>query len=247
MRRTALAASLFALAPPTGARAQAPDVPELAVELSSCVAGVAVASRSATFHGSMPSSDGSSVLAMRFELERFRVTAWRPVVASTFGRWERSSPGAAGFVYDKRVEQLAAPASYRATVRFRWYDAAGHVLRKARRRTATCRQAERRPDLEPVRIAPGVARLDGTADYAVTVRNAGVTTAPPSRVLLSVGGVALMPRALPGVAGLASATLTFTGPACRSGDALRAAVDADSDVDEADEGDNALVQRCVGP
>lgn len=245
MRRSLLAICLAALALPGAARAGTPDPPDLGAELTSCVTGVAVASRAATFRGSMPTIARASVLAMRFDLERFRGTSWRPVTASTFGRWERSVPGAAGFVYDKRIEQLAAPASYRATVRFRWSDAAGHVVRELRRRTPTCRQPERRPDLQPVTIVPGAARPDGTVTYVVTVRNTGVTVAPPFRLGLSVAGVALVPQPVPVLGAGADATVSFDGPACRPGEGLRAAADADALVDEADEGDNALVQRCV--
>ncbi len=245
MQRIALIFCLTTLALPAAARAEAPDPPTLEAGLTSCVTGVTMASRSATFSASMPARAGASVLAMRFELERRRGKAWNPVTASTFGRWERSAPDAAGFVYDKRVEGLTVLASYRATVSFRWYDASGHVVREVRRKTPVCRQPELRPDLEPVQIVPGTAQPDGTATYAVSVRNTGVAAAPPSRLMLSVGGVALETRVLPGLAALSSATVTFVGRACRPGETLRAAVDAADEIDEIDEAENALVQRCI--
>jgi hypothetical protein len=163
MRRTALTACLIAVLLPATAQAQAPVPPELAATLTSCVTGVSAATRSATFTGSMPALDGSSVLAMRFDLERRTQRAWKAVSAATFGRWERSIPGAAGFVYDKRVERLPAPAEYRATIRFRWWDAAGHPQRDVRRRTAICRQPDLRPaapGLVVVPEAPGPANPD---------------------------------------------------------------------------------------
>lgn len=245
MRRIVFITCLVALALPAAAGAQAPDAPELAAQLTSCVTGVDVASRSATFSASMPAVAGSSVLAMRFDLERRDGGAWKAVAASSFGRWERSVPGAAGFVYDKRVERLPAPVVYRVTVRFRWYDAAGHVLRVARRRSESCRQLERRPNLEPIRVAPGGVLADGMTSYAVTVRNAGATDAAAFRVGLSVGGVTLAAQTVPALAAARSVTITFAGPACRPGEALRIVTDPDAVVDEADEADNVLVQRCV--
>ena len=77
------------------------------------------------------------------------------------------------------------------------------------------------------------------------VRNAGTTDARPSRVLLRVGDTPLVPQPVAGLAASQTATVTVAGPPCLPGQALRAAVDAAGDVEEADEADNALVQRCV--
>lgn len=246
MRRAALIACLAALALPAGAQARGAEAPELELGTSSCVTGVEVAARSATFTASMPAVAGSSVLAMRFDLERRRGTAWKRVPASTFGRWERSAAGAGGFVYAKRVQALPAPATFRATVRFRWHAADGRVLREVRRHTPACRQSERRPDLVPVRITPGAVAADGAATYAVVVRNTGLTDVLRTfSVRLQVADVLLAPRTGVVLAASRASTITFLGPACRPGDALRATVDVTDAVDEADERDNTLLQRCV--
>ena len=242
MRLTVLLACLLALALPELARAQAPA---LDAELTSCTTGVTSALRSATFTGAMPAMTGASVLAMRFDLEVRRDGAWKAVTARSFGRWERSVADAAGFVYEKRVEHLPAPATFRATVRYRWYDDGGRVVRETRRHTPSCRELERRPDLSPVTVVPGSARPDGATTYAVGVRNDGVTAARAFQVLLTVAGVALPPQDVPGLAAGSSTTVTVTGPACRPGDELRVGVDTGGSVDEADESDNGLVQRCV--
>jgi hypothetical protein len=68
-------------------------------------------------------------------------------------RAERADPGRPGFIYTKRVEGLTGPAVYRAVVRFRWSDADGHVLRRARRVTGGCRQ----PGPAPPEPAPAQA------------------------------------------------------------------------------------------
>ncbi len=248
MRRIALTVTVLALtaASPGAARAQAPEVPELGAELTACVTGADAASRSATFRGSMAAVEGSSVLAMRFDLERRSGRTWKRVAARTLGRYERSAPGAAGFVYDKRVTRLAAPALYRATVRFRWYKPSGRLLKEVKRRSAACREPERRPDLAPVGITPGAAVADGQASYAVDVRNDGLSAVlRPFRVELRVDGVALTPQSLPGLGAGQTTTVLFFGPACRPGQTLRATVDGAGVVAERDEDDNALEQRCV--
>lgn len=246
MRRALLIALLCLTALPAAGAADAPPAaPELGADTSSCVTGLTAADRSATFTASMPADDGASVLAMRFTLQRFRAGAWRSVPARTFGRWERSTPGALGLKYAKHVQQLDAPAAYRAVVRFRWLDADGATVREEQLRTRACREPERRPDLQPVRIVPGPIGADGAVTYALTVRNTGATAAPASRALLSVGSIALTTQDVDALAPGATATVSFSGPPCQPGEMLRAAADDSDTVDEADEGDNVLVQRCV--
>jgi hypothetical protein len=150
MQRRTLAAAVptFALLAwagvtvPAGARdaaRSAEPVPKLAARLTSCTTGDDPSRRTAVFTGSMPRVRDAARLAMRFDLyERRPGRGWRRLAVPNFGRWERSATGVAGFVFDKRVQRLDAPAQYRVTVRFRWYDADGDVLRHARRTSRRC-------------------------------------------------------------------------------------------------------------
>lgn len=220
-------------------------VPSLGARLVGCEDGLAPEQRAADFSGSMPAVDGASVLAMRFELEQRRGSTWKaaPIPGT---RWESSVPGAAGFVYAKRVERLAPGASYRMLVRFRWTAADGTVVRRTARRSATCREDDLRPDLSVAAIT-AAALPDGRTRYVVSLRNDGPTavleTVP---VGLAVDGVAQPPRSLPGLAPSATRTLELEGPACRPGGTLRAVVDPEGAIDESDEADNAVVVRCPG-
>ena len=72
---------------------------------------------------------------------------YRRVLAPGFGVWLTSDRGVARYSYAKTIANLAAPASYRMIVRFRWLDADGESLRTAKRTSAPCRQPDLRPDL----------------------------------------------------------------------------------------------------
>ena len=50
------------------------------------------------------------------------------VTAPGLGAWRVSDPGVKAYRYIKQVTNLSAPASYRATVRFRWLNAKGRLI-----------------------------------------------------------------------------------------------------------------------
>jgi hypothetical protein len=165
---------------------------------------------------------------------------------ATFGVWERSAPGVPGFVYDKRVDALAAPASYRVRVSFRWYDRKGVVVRKAERTSGACKQPDKRPDLQVVGIGFGPVPGDAALlRYAVTIRNTGRgPVVAPSTVGLQVGGAAQPSLTLPPLAAGAAATVVFTAPACAPGSTVQALADAARGIVEVVEDDDAAVRAC---
>jgi hypothetical protein len=88
-------------------------------------------------------------MSMRIELqERLPAEAtFHTVAASGLGVWRAAAPGVKVYRYIKQVTDLAAPAVYRAAVRFRWLTTKGKLIRALERRTPTCEQ--------PVLLAPG--------------------------------------------------------------------------------------------
>lgn len=244
MDRAKLIGSLvvaWLLAVPGVALAQSTEAPPLSAALETCTTSPLPAQRVASFVGSMPAMSGSTRMQMRFELQRRMLDEklWHKVPGvQGFGIWETALPGRAGFVYHKRVDGLQVPAAYRAIVRFRWYRPDGTAARHARKRTPACSQPDLRPDL----VAGGVrAVLDARpafALYTVLVRNDGRSPAGPFAVRVA-GSVAE-------VAGLAAGErteVTVLAPACLRGSVVRAVVDADRRIDEADER-NALKRGC---
>jgi hypothetical protein len=124
-----------------------------AVMLEQCVTSTAQAERSATFTAQMVATPATQKMALRFELqERMRGEPdFHTVTAPGLGVWQRSEPGVKIYKYVKQITNLAAPAAYRAVVRFRWVGEKGRVFKRAELHTQKCLQ----PPLAPqVRQAP---------------------------------------------------------------------------------------------
>jgi hypothetical protein len=240
MRR---AAALFVLAALGAAPAATAQAPSLRASITACTTGAVAEERTLTVTAAMPAG-GASRMAVRFDLlQRRPGTGWRRVWAPTLGRWERSQPGRAGFVYHKRVGSLRAPALYRAVVRFRWLDAEGRVLRQARRLAGTCRQPDPRPDLRVLRLV--ATPIDGDlVRWSGVVQNAGRGDAPAGSALLEVGTRPGLAAPVPALGAGRQATVTWDGPHCAEGDAVRVTADHDGRIDEADERNNALTIAC---
>jgi hypothetical protein len=212
------------------------------VKVVDCTPALDPAARSATFEARVRAARGSDRMQLRFTLQvrdEGIGTRWRKVVAPGFDQWLTSASGVRKYAYTRTIQNLAAPASYRTTVRFRWLDEDGLVLRSTRVTSAACRQPDMRPDLEPVRldVAPG-PDLD-TYRYHAVVRNSGRT--PAGAFDVSFGDST---EHVTGLAPGAQQTVTFTGPACVADTLLT--VDPDELVDERDETDNVLVPACPG-
>jgi len=216
------------------------------VRLVACVPADAAEERSATFEARARAVGDSARVQVRFMLHvrADRGGGWRRVVAPALEEWLSSDPGVRRYSYARTVENLMAPAGYRAVVRVRWLDAGGVVLRTARVTSATCWQPDLRPNLiaTALRVAP--APEPGTHRYDVRVRNAGRAAAGAFTVGLRMGDAELAPVALEGLAPGEARVVTFTGPACAPGTSLTATVDPDDAVEEADEDDNVLRASC---
>ena len=217
--------------------------PRLAATLTTCDTGSEESDRALAVRGSMPRRRGADRLWMRFDLERRdpRSERWRSVSVRTFGRWEKSRPGVAGFVYRKRVEDLAAPGTYRVVVRFRWRSSSGRTLRAATRTSRVCRQPDPRPDL---RVERATLSLDGMG-LDVTVVNAGRSrTTAPTAVVVRHGGVDVAMGSVPVLARDETVRLGLPVPPCGASGAYDVVVDPADGIDEADERDNVHVVTC---
>jgi hypothetical protein len=95
----------------------------------------------------MTTIPGAQVMAVRVDLQERTPAAARfhAVSAPGLGVWHQSEPYVRVFRYLAQVTNLAAPASYRALVSFRWLDAGAQVLSHVSRRTSGCRQTAMRP------------------------------------------------------------------------------------------------------
>jgi hypothetical protein len=239
MRRTPLVlAVLAALA--TAAPAAAQSRPPLSARLAACGTGADPVQRFAVFTGSMPALRGTRRMAMRFDLqERAGDAPVERVSAPKLGRWNRSKPGVAGFVYTKRVTRLEQGRWYRALVRFRWYDARGRVQRTARRLTRFCHQPDPRANLrfESLRAArPGT--------YLVTIANVGLSAAPESTVAVEPRAGAESQRPVPPLAPGERTTVVVEAERCDPRAVVLVVVDRHRVVDESREDDNRVQSPC---
>jgi hypothetical protein len=112
-----------------------------------CVTSSVQAERSATFSGEMTATPGTGRMSMRIELQEWLPgeDVFRTVAAPGLGAWRSATPGVKVYRYIKQVTDLAAPAVYRAAVRFRWLTTKGKLIRALERRTGAC--------LQPVPVA----------------------------------------------------------------------------------------------
>jgi CARDB len=246
MQRAALLTTLFLLALPAAAHAQAPP---LRARLAACQSGPAASQRSATFVGSMPAVAGTKRMWMRFDLlaRLPPATSYEAVKVPKLGVWQKSAPGkvSSGFVFTQRVQGLAAPGSYKALVRFRWYDRAGKLLRSATRTSPVCKQPDQRADLSAGTLDAVRGPQPDQATYQLEVSNHGHTAAGPFDVVLSLGGVEQPPQRVgEGLAAGDSRTVTFVAPRCSAGSTLRFEIDAEDEVEESGEADDVVERAC---
>lgn len=214
--------------------------------LAGCKTGTPA--RTAVFRGSMPAGrDAGGRMEMRFDLfaRLGRDGAWLPVDVDGFSEWDVSDAGVSGFIIKKRVGGLLGGYSYRAVVRFRWRNAAGKVVRTARKVTASCRQPDTAPDLvvgEPSIVAGPSADI---VVYRAVVKNTGPGSANPFDVVLAVNGVAQPAQRLGPLAPRQTVQVSFQAPRCQAGTIVRFTVDAKAEIAELSETNNALERRCA--
>ena len=116
--------------------------PPASATLEGCVTAAEQAERSATFAGEMSAVPGSAKMEMRIDvLERLPAeTEFHLVTAPGLGVWRWAAPGVKTYRYLKEVTNLSAPAFYRGSVRFRWLNAKGKLVKALQMRTPRCSQ-----------------------------------------------------------------------------------------------------------
>jgi hypothetical protein len=135
--------ALVAGGPLVPARATSTPAPgDYSVTLEQCVSAGVQAERSATFVSQMVATAATQKMAMKIVLEeRTRGEAeYHAVPGPGFGVWRPSEPGVKIYKYVKQVTNLAAPAVYRTTVKFRWAADKGKVIKRAELRSSRCFQ-----------------------------------------------------------------------------------------------------------
>jgi hypothetical protein len=228
MLRTGLIAALVVLLLPASALAAGPA----SVTLTGCTPK----ERTAAFEARMDQISGAERMKLRYSLEARRPgRLWRRVAAPELGGWRTASAETTRFISERRVTQLTGPSSYRALVRFRWIDADGDIVARAKARSRSCWQPDHRPNLKLRELS-----FEGEGSYVTLVANTG--RSPTGVFELAITGLLSFPNdeLLPGQERLIEAT----GPDCEPGAVITAIVDPLDLIDERNESDNSVSRRC---
>ena len=241
MRRALLIAILALAAAAPAARADGVGG-HAKVRTAECRPALDRLGRAAEFTADMRTVPGASKLQMKFVLQARtdEEPGWAAVAAPGFGTWNTSAPGIGRYVYTKTVENLLAPATYRAQVHFRWLSAGGRTLLKARRTSKVCRQPDLRPDLAPLSLGRA------GEGWELEIENAGRATAYSFTVTVETGGEVHAFGYVEELGPRERVRLYGEARPCPPGTNVVVRVDADNAVDELDEEANALSQACPG-
>jgi len=250
MSRALFATLLIVLAAAAPARAAGaptgtPDKPALDAKVNACVTGADPAQRAVEFTGSMPALTQTKRMQMRFTLLQRRGLrgSFKKVAVPGWTDWEKSDPYRPGFIFTKRVEGLLAPAGYRATIAFRWYDKRGRLQRSASRTTPVCVQFDPRPDLLLSSFEVSAAGAD-QAVYTLGVTNVGRSRAGAFSAAVALGNVSVGSVGADGLDPSDTTLMTITGPRCARGSTVTIRLDPGDAVDEADESNDAVERDC---
>jgi hypothetical protein len=196
--------------------------------------------REAVFEGRVLSVKKAAKMQLRFTLQALTPddSHWRKVDARGFGTWITAPPPLAKYTYDKTVQDLLAPASYRAVVDFRWRDRKGRTVRTERVISPVCKQPDARPDLivRSIKVEAG--------EYFAVIFNRGREDADAFAVDFLADGEPLGTFEVVGLAPQTSVTVMLPGPPCAPGTTVEAVADARSEIDEADEENDSLGVLC---
>jgi CARDB len=199
---------------------------------------------------------GTAKMQMRFDL--MRKTGKSPGFVTVRGRqlnsWISPSDPTLGqnpadvWILSHPVADLAAPATYRFRVSFRWIGAQGQRLATAVQTTAGCYQPEMRADLLVRSLNVGAASpQSGQQTYTAVIANRGETGAGPFQVALAGAGSTPTTATVAWLAPHSTVREQFVAPACGAGTNLVVTVDPAHTIDEYDFLNNTLTTACPAP
>lgn len=265
----AAAVALAALCAPAFAERGASSAKEVKVRAhaaaSKCRSAALYADRQLQFRGTMWTLPGVAKMQMRVVLLRryMEQRRWRVVAPGTDARavptwYENTEPNAVKYVHTFDVVPVETRAQYKARVYYRWRDAEGKIIAKAKRSSRVCNQTRKLSDL----VVERVQRLPNVGDrfpelptrYVVTVRNIGASTAHAGlqqwpTLTGSLNGTSLVEGTQRPAITLvdplppkATTEYEFFGPQCTGG--LNFSVNGDRLVRESNYGNNSLIETC---
>ena len=244
----ALCALLVATSASVGAQ------PRTQLRAFNCHRALDPGDRSVSLTAVMRPVAGTRHMAMRFDLSMSSPTVSTPrlVSAGDLGVWIAPRNPTLGqlpgdvWKLQKSVVNLAAPATYRLRVTFRWTGPGGRTLGTLVRYSPKCQQRELRPDLlvQSITVTPS-ADHPGDDVYLAVISNAGNSSAGPFQVLFAPAtGTSTLTRTVPKLRAHQNVSVRFVGPACTTGEAPTITADSTMEVDDLNRANNSMVATC---
>jgi CARDB len=199
---------------------------------------------SAAFKARMQQLPGSSRMALRFTLlEETGANAVTRVKVPGLRRWRFSKVGVKAFAYRQGFRNLPENASHRVRVDFRWYDASGEEVERARRRSPRCNQFVELPNLVARIAAILPTGVPGVVRYEATVRNSGKAAATGVPVRLTVDGNVVDTVKIASLDPGEQRSVAIRGPQCQR--LVRLEADPEQAITESSDGDNVFELDCA--
>jgi CARDB len=210
------------------------------------------AARAVSVKAVMRPLTGTKKMQLRFQLLSRSHAGASMVTGGDLGTWITPSNPTLGqrrgdvWILNKQVVNLAAPATYRFRVWFRWIGARGHVLAVAVKESRSCYQPELRPDLSVTSFTvQSVPNRPKANRYVATIRNSGVSAAGPFEILFTPGGtLPVQTKNLSGLGAHKKTQVSFVGPVCSNAAATTVAVDPNDQVDDFNRANNSMTAVC---
>jgi hypothetical protein len=237
MRRALLIAALATAALPAAAGAAPAPASVKLVECS-------FDEHSAAFSARMQQLPGSTRMALRFTLlEETGADAVTRVKVPGLRRWRFSKPGVKTFAYRQGFRNLPENASHRVRVDFRWHDASGKEVQRARRRSPRCNQFVELPNLGARITAILPTGVVGVVRYEATVRNTGKAAATGVAVRLTVDGKIVDTVKIASLGPGEQHSVAIRGPQCHR--LVRLEADPEHAIAESSDEDNVFELNCA--
>jgi CARDB len=251
MKRALMVAGVVALLGSV-ASAGAAAPPRASLRGFICQHALDPAARAVSVKAVMRPVSGTKKMQLRFQLVSRSHGGVSMVSGGDLGTWITPGNPTLGqrrgdvWILNKQVVNLAAPATYRFRVSFRWIGAHGRVLGVGVKESKSYYQPELRPDLSVASIlVQSVPNRPKLNRYVATIRNSGASAAGPFEILFTPGGsLPVQTKNLSGLGAHTKTQVSFLGPVCNGSAAPTVTVDPNDAVDDFNRANNAMTAAC---
>ncbi len=221
------------------------------VKVTKCTSSPVLANRRFFVQAHMLPVSGTLTMQLRFRffMKRTGEAETEIKVDGSVGNWEPavSAKTVKNWIFNKQVDSLPAPASYRMEVDFQWNGAGTRVVKRQTIRTSGCTQADQRPDLAITNVS-AASGAGSSVNYDVTVTNSGKGTALASKLALTtLSPYSRVEVSTPVLKVGESKVVRVVGTRCDSGGTALLEVDPGNLLSESSTANNGRAVGCSPP